>query len=48
MLFLSGSPYRKLLLYIVSTIINAFMITVHQFLYPLLVERGRLWRQRSA
>jgi hypothetical protein len=45
MLFLSDSPYLKLLFYIVSTIIKAFIISGHQFLYPLLVERGRLWRQ---
>jgi hypothetical protein len=43
MLFLSDSPYLKLLSYIVSTIIKAFIITGHQFLYPLLVERGRHW-----
>ena len=42
MLFLSHSPYLKLLFYIVSTIIKAFIITGHQFLYPLLAERGRL------
>jgi hypothetical protein len=32
MLFLSDSPYLKLLSYIVSTIIKAFIITGHQFL----------------
>jgi hypothetical protein len=44
MLFLSDSPYLKLLFYVISTIIKAFIITGHQFLYPRLVERGRLWR----
>jgi hypothetical protein len=44
-LFLSNLPYLKLLFYTVSTIIKAFSITTHQFLYPLLVERGYLQRQ---
>ena len=44
MLFLSDSPYLKLLFYVVSTTIKASVITGHQFLYPLLVERGLLWR----
>jgi hypothetical protein len=51
MLFLSDSPYLKLLFYIVSTIIKAFIITGHQFLYPLLVERvtacDRHWPQMA-
>ena len=42
MLFLSDSPYLKLLSYIVSTIIKAFIMG-HQFLHPLLTECGRLW-----
>jgi hypothetical protein len=46
MLFLSDSPYFKLLFYIVFTIIKTFIIVGHQFLYPLLVEPGRLWRQQ--
>jgi hypothetical protein len=33
-LFLSDSPYHKLLFYTVSTIIKAFIITGHQFMYP--------------
>jgi hypothetical protein len=45
MLFLSDSPYLKLLFYTVSTIIKAPIITGRQFLYPLHVEHGRLWRQ---
>jgi hypothetical protein len=42
MLFLSDSPYLKLLFYIVSTIIKVFIIIGHQFLYPLLAECGYL------
>ena len=42
MLFLSHSPYLKLLFYIVFTIIKTFIIKWHQFLYPLFVERSRL------
>ena len=44
MLFLSDSPYLKLLFYIVPVIIKTFIITEHQFRYPLPGERGRLWR----
>jgi hypothetical protein len=42
MLFLSDSPYFKLLFYVVSTINKTFIITGHQFLYLLIVESGRL------
>ena len=45
MLVLSDSPYLKLLFCIFSAIIKAFILTEHQFLYPLLVERGSLWPQ---
>jgi hypothetical protein len=45
MLFLTDLPYLKLLFYIFSIIIKAFIIKGHQFLYPLLVEHGHLWRQ---
>ena len=45
MLFLSDLPHLKLLFYIVSTIIKVLIITSRQFLYPLHVEHGRLWRQ---
>jgi hypothetical protein len=41
-LFLSDLLYLKLLFYIVSTIIKAFIVTGQQFLYPVLIERGRL------
>jgi hypothetical protein len=47
MLFLSDSPYLELLFYIVSTMIKAFIITGHHCLYPLHVERGRLWPQTA-
>jgi hypothetical protein len=46
MLFLSDLPLLKLLFYIVSTVVKAFVITGHQFMYPL-VERGRLWPQMA-
>jgi hypothetical protein len=42
MLFLLDLPSFKLLFYTVPTIIKTFIITGHQFLYPLLAERGRL------
>jgi hypothetical protein len=42
MLFLSDSPYLKLLFNTVSTITKAFIKTGNQFLYPLIVEGGRL------
>jgi hypothetical protein len=38
-LFLSDMPYLTLL---VSTIIEAFIVTGYQFLYYLVVERSRL------
>jgi hypothetical protein len=41
-IFLSDMPYLTLYLYIVSTIIEAFIITGYQFLYSLVVERSRL------
>ena len=47
MLFLLDSPYPKLLFYMISTIIKAFIMTGHQFLYPVLVERGRPWLQTA-
>ena len=47
MLFLSDSPHLKLFFHIVSTIIKAFITTGHQFLYPLLIERGRLTPQTA-
>jgi hypothetical protein len=45
MLLLSDSPCLKLLFYIVPIIIQAFIVTGHQFLNPLLLESGRLWPQ---
>jgi hypothetical protein len=43
-LFVSDSQYLKLLLCIVCTVIKAFIITGHQFLYLVLIERGHLLR----